>query len=76
MMMASHIMKRQGGEQDEWTCPFQLKQTVHISFNESNEMRDWMPNELEKKSQDEAAEEMEMDKGGRISKWTRRCFAF
>lgn len=39
-------------------------------------MRDWMPNELEKKSQDEAAEEMEMDKGGKISKWTRRCFAF
>lgn len=25
-------------------------------------MRDWMPNELEKKSQDEAAEEMEMGK--------------
>lgn len=37
-------------------------------------MRDWMPNELEKKSQDEAAEEMEMDKGGKDFKMDTKMF--
>lgn len=49
-MMASYI-GTWGRRDGDWTCPFHLKKTVHTSFNESNEMRDWMPNELEKKSQ-------------------------